>query len=78
MLPYREGGGLLVVEWGADRSAGSVTTQRKAFKYVTAYEPYRCTWYLKQVMASLSYIKIYLFLNTYSIEIKVSEFGFNF
>ncbi len=52
--------------------AGSVTTQRKELKYVMASEPYRYTWYLKQVMASLPYIKIYFFLNTYSIEIKKS------
>jgi hypothetical protein len=36
-----------------------------------ASEPYRYTWYLKQVMAGLPYIKIYFFLNTYSIEIKM-------
>ncbi len=39
-------------------SAGSVKTQRKAFKYVMASEPNRYTWYFKQVMASLLYIKI--------------------
>ncbi len=39
-------------------TAGSVTTQSIAFKYVMASEPYRKTWYLKQVMASLPYIKI--------------------
>ncbi len=42
-------------------SAGYVTTQRKEFKYVMASEPYRYTWYLKQVVASLPYIKIYFF-----------------
>ncbi len=73
MLPYREGGGLPVVGGGGSlmtHSAGSITTQRKAFKYVMASEPYRYTWYLKQVMASLPYIKIYFFKNTYTIEIK--------
>ncbi len=46
MLPYREGEGLSVVG-GGDRlmthSAGSVTAQRKTFKYVMACEPYRYT-----------------------------------
>ncbi len=42
VLPYREGGGLPVV--GGEGSlmthgARSVTTQRKAFKYVMASEP---------------------------------------
>jgi len=44
MLPYREGGGLSVVGgWDClmTHSAGSVTTQRTAFKYVMASEPYR-------------------------------------
>ncbi len=63
----RGGGGSLMTY-----SAGSVTTQRKAFKYVMASEPYRYTWYFKQVMASLQYIMIYFFLNTYSIEINKS------
>ncbi len=36
-----------------------------------ASELYRYTWYLKQVMAGLPYIKIYLFKNTYSIEIEM-------
>ncbi len=75
MLPYRDGGGLPVVGGGGSlmtHSAGSVATQRKAFKYVMASEPYRYTWYFKQDMASLPYIKIYFFLNTYSIEIKKS------
>jgi hypothetical protein len=43
MLPYREGGGLpMVGGWGSlmTHSAGSVTTQRIAFKYVMAFEPY--------------------------------------
>ncbi len=38
-------------------SAGCVITQRIAFKYVITSEPYRYTWYLKQVMTSLPYIK---------------------
>jgi hypothetical protein len=64
MLPYREGGGLPAVGGGGSlmtHSAGFVTTQRKAFKYVMASEPYRYTRYLKQVMASLPYIKKYYF-----------------
>ncbi len=40
--------------------------------YVMASEPHRYTWYFKQVMVSLPYIKIYFFLNIYSIEIKKS------
>jgi hypothetical protein len=43
MLPYREGGGLPVVGVGGSlmtHSAGSVTTQKKAFKYVMASKPY--------------------------------------
>jgi hypothetical protein len=46
MLPYREGGGLPVVGGGGSRmthSAGSVTTHRKAFKYVMASELDRYT-----------------------------------
>ncbi len=52
-------------------SAGFVTTQSVALKYVMASEPYKYTWYLKQVMAGLPYIKIYFFLNTYSTESKI-------
>ncbi len=73
MLPYGEGGGLPVVGGGGSlmtHTAGSVTSQRTAFKYVMASEPYGYTWYLKQVMASLPYIKIYFFLNTYCTVIK--------
>ncbi len=69
MLPYSDEGGLPVVGGGGSlmtHTAGSVTTQRKAFKYVMAFIPYRFTWYLKQVMASSPYIKIYFFSNTYS------------
>ncbi len=50
------GGGSLMTH-----SAGSVTNQKKAFKYVMASKPYMYTWYFKQVMASLPYINIYLF-----------------
>ncbi len=53
------GGGLPVVGGGGclmTHSAGSVTTQSIAFKYVMASEAHRYTWYLKQVMADLSYI----------------------
>jgi hypothetical protein len=52
-------------------TAGSVTTQSIEFKYVMASESYRNTWYLKQVMAGLPYIKIYFFKNTSSIESKM-------
>ncbi len=45
MLPYREGEDCLYWEVGA-------------FEYVMASEPYRYTWYLKQVMESLQCIKI--------------------
>ncbi len=81
MLPYREGVGLPVVGGGGSlktHNSGSVTTQMKAVKHMMASEPYRYKWYLKQVMASLPYIKIYFFKNTYSIENKVFEFGLNF
>ncbi len=64
-LPVVGGGGSLMTH-----SADSVTIQRKAFKYVMASEPFRYTWYFKQVMASLPNVKIYFFENTYSIEIK--------
>ncbi len=66
-MPAVRGGGSVMTQ-----SASSVPTHRKAFKYVMASEPYRYTCYLKQVMASLPYIKIYFFLNTNSIEIKKS------
>jgi hypothetical protein len=36
-----------------------------------ASEPYSYTWYFKQAMAGLPYIKIYFLKNTYSIEIEV-------
>ncbi len=70
----QRGGGLPVVGGGGSvmtHTACSVTTQSIAFKYVMASEPYRNTWYLKQRMAGLPYIKIYFFKNTYSIEIKM-------
>jgi hypothetical protein len=51
-------------------TAGSVTTQSIALKYVMAFEPHRYPWYLKQVMAGLPYIKIYFFKNTYRNESK--------
>ncbi len=60
----QSGGRLPAVgSWGSvmTHTAGSVTTQSIAFKYVMASEPYRNTWYLKQVMAGLPYIKIYFF-----------------
>ncbi len=76
MLPYKVGEGCLL--WGVGGCfmthwAGSVTTQSIAFTYVMASEPYRYTWYLKQVMVSLPCIKIYFILNTYSIELKCIE-----
>ncbi len=66
------GGNAAIKSWGRaacsggggnvmNHTAGSVTTQCIAFKYVMASEPYRNTWYLKQVMAGLPYIKIYFF-----------------
>jgi hypothetical protein len=54
MLPYREGGRDSLMTHGA----GSVTTQRKAFKYVMASEPYRNTSYFNrswQVCHTLSF-----------------------
>ena len=72
MLPYPGGVGLPLVGGSLmTHSAGSVTTQSIALKYVMASEPYRYTWYLKQVMAGLPYIKIYFFLNTYNTESKM-------
>ncbi len=66
MLPYRGGGGRAACSggWGSlmTHSAGFVTTQSIAFKYVMASEPYRYNLYLKQVMAGSPYIKILLFL----------------
>ncbi len=50
------GGGIVMTH-----TAGCVTTQSVAFKYVMASEPYRNTWYLKQVMAGLPYNEIYFF-----------------
>ncbi len=68
------GGGLPVVGVGGSlmtHSAGPVTTQSIALKYVMASKPYRYTWYLKQVMAGLPYFKIYFFYNTNSTESKM-------
>ncbi len=59
MLPYKVGGGLPVV--GGGGSVVTHTAHSIAFKYVMAFEPYKNTWYLKQVMAGLPYIKIYYF-----------------
>ncbi len=64
MLPYTVGGGLPVVGGGVSlmtHSAGSVTTQSIALKYVMASEPYRYTCYFKQGMAGLPYTEIYFF-----------------
>jgi hypothetical protein len=55
-LPVEGDGGSLMTH-----SAGSVTTQSIALKYVMASEPYRYTCYLKQVLTGLSYVKILLF-----------------
>ncbi len=60
----QSGGGLPVVGGGGSvmtHTASSVTTQSIAFKYVMASEPYKNTWYFKQVTAGLPYIKIYFF-----------------
>ncbi len=46
MLLYKVGGGLHVVGGGGSvvtHTAGSVTTQSIAFKYVMAFKPYRTT-----------------------------------
>jgi hypothetical protein len=65
-LPVAGGGGSLMTH-----SAGSVTTtQSIALKCVMASEPYRNTWYLKQVMAGLPYIKIYLFKTLIAVKVK--------
>ncbi len=63
VLPYKVGGGLPVVGGNSaiTHTAGSVTTQSVAFKYVMAFQPYRNTWYLKQVLAGLPYNKISFF-----------------
>ncbi len=77
MLPYKvaegclkggggRGGGIVMTH-----TAGSVTIQSIAFKYVIDSEPYRTIWYLRQAMAGLPYIKIYFFQNTYGIERKL-------
>ncbi len=50
-VPVVRGGGNVMTH-----TAGIVTTQSIEFKYVMASEPYRNTWYLKQVMAGLPYI----------------------
>jgi hypothetical protein len=69
----QKGGGLPVWGWASlmTHSAGSVTNQSTAFKYEMASEPYRYTRYLKKVMASFPYVKIYFFTNAYSIESKM-------
>ncbi len=66
MLPYTWVEGGLPLVGGGDslmtHSAGSVTTQSIALKYVMASKPYSYTWYLNQIMAGLPYIKISFFL----------------
>jgi hypothetical protein len=57
MLPYREGKGYLYWKGGGSQMLCNISNI--AFKYVMASEPYSYTWYLKQVMAGLPYIKIY-------------------
>ncbi len=47
------GGGSLMTQ-----SAGSLTTQSKAFNNVMASEPYRYTCYLKQVMQVCNTIRL--------------------
>ncbi len=58
--------------WGSlmTHSAGSVTIQSTAFKYEMASEPYRYTRYLKKVMASLPYVKIYFFKTLIVLKVK--------
>jgi hypothetical protein len=71
MLPYIGVGGLPVVGgWGnlKTHSAGSVTTQGIAFKYVMASEPYG--YILKQLMAGLPYINFSFFKNSYTVALK--------
>jgi hypothetical protein len=51
-------------------NAGSATTQSKAFIYMMASEPYRYTWYLKQFLAGLPYIKIYFFKTLIAFKVK--------
>ncbi len=60
--------------WGQSDDLALLPPKGKHYvsKYVMASEPLRYTWYFKQVMASLPYIKIYFFQNTYSIEMKES------
>ncbi len=57
----RVGGGLPTVHGGGggslmSHSTGSVTAQSIGFNYVMVPEPYRYTWYLKQVTAGLQYV----------------------
>jgi hypothetical protein len=73
MLPYKVVGGLPIEGGGGSlmsHTAGSVTTQSIALKYVMAFEPYRNTWYLKQVVAGLLYIKIYFFKTLKALKVK--------
>jgi len=61
------GGGCSVM----NHTAGSVTNQSIAFKYVMASEPYRNTRYFKRVMAGLPYIEIYFFKTLIELKVKV-------
>jgi hypothetical protein len=66
-------GGMPVVGGGGsvmNHTAGSVTNQSIAFKYVMASEPYRNTWYLKQVMSGLPYNKMYFFKTLIELKVK--------
>ncbi len=70
----KERGGMAACSEGAVCwviSAGYVTTQRKAFNNVMAFEPYRYISYLKQVMASLPYIKIYFKITLIAWKLKI-------
>jgi hypothetical protein len=63
-VAIQRGGGLPVVMGGGSlmtHIAGSITSQSIAFNYVMASEPYRFTFYIKQVMAGLQYIKVNFF-----------------
>jgi hypothetical protein len=79
MLPYKSGGGLPVVAVGGgdiwvsikfQTTLALVTIKSVGFNYVMVILPYRYTWYLKQVMAWLPYIKIYFFKTLIALKLK--------
>ncbi len=59
--------------WGRlmTQSAGSVTAQSIAIRYMITAEPYMYNWYLKQGLAGLPYIKIYYFFKHLSVDSKM-------